>query len=237
MVTVLVTRPAPDAARTAETLRSRGYEALVSPLLELVALPVDVPKRRWQAAVFTSNNAALLAPIGAIDLETPCLAVGDATSDALRQRGFTAVASVRGDVEALYRAVLTRFSKGGGPIAYPGGVARTGALAERLVKQGYDVARITCYDMRFRNLSDDAKAALRDAKIDAVLLYSPRTAQAFDTALMSLPASVQARLNVFGLSRAVVEALPAGGRWHAHWSPEPNEVALLNLLDRHFAPH
>ena len=38
---LLVTRPEPDAARTAEALRARGHEVLVAPLLRVETIAAD----------------------------------------------------------------------------------------------------------------------------------------------------------------------------------------------------
>ncbi len=55
---VLVTRPHPDNEATAATLRARGYEVLLAPMLRFEALAFqDDADARYGAVIVTSANA------------------------------------------------------------------------------------------------------------------------------------------------------------------------------------
>src|SRR6266568_2381430 len=102
---VLVTRPDPDAEATAASLRGRGYEVLLAPMLrfEPVAFHDDM-EALYGAVIVTSANAVRgLEPHlkGHRLLELPLFAVGEHTADAARRAGFTHVVSANGDAANL----------------------------------------------------------------------------------------------------------------------------------------
>ena len=81
---VLVTRPAPETQRTARRLTELGYEPVMLPLTQTVALPVDAASlpERIDAVAVTSSNALRNASPGLIArlAGKPCFAVGDKTA-------------------------------------------------------------------------------------------------------------------------------------------------------------
>jgi uroporphyrinogen-III synthase len=84
MARVLVTRPEPQAAATARRLDELGYEPVILPLTQTVALPVDVASLpdRIDAVAVTSANALLSAPAALLArlADAPCFAVGETTA-------------------------------------------------------------------------------------------------------------------------------------------------------------
>ena len=54
---LLVTRPEPDAARTAALLRARGHEVVLAPLLRIELLDFELPDEPWSAVVMTSARS------------------------------------------------------------------------------------------------------------------------------------------------------------------------------------
>lgn len=76
---VLVTRPEPDAARTAKKLEAAGYQPLCLPVSETVATGLILPDVGYDAVAVTSANAlrhaerAQLQPL----LNLPLYAVGE----------------------------------------------------------------------------------------------------------------------------------------------------------------
>ena len=58
-VRILITRPAPDAARSAAALRARGHDAIVTPFLSIEHHPqAELGAGPWSAILVTSANAA-----------------------------------------------------------------------------------------------------------------------------------------------------------------------------------
>ena len=184
-LTALITRPEEDARPLAEALAARGVATVIEPLLAIRPLPeaaADLAKdlAGVQALLFTSANGvrafAELSPRRDIGV----LAVGDATASTARGLGFTAVESAGGDVQALARLVKQRLKPAGGPLFHAAGSAVAGDLAERLAADGFDLRRRMLYESATATaLSPEALAALKQGRIDLVLLFSPRTAVTF----------------------------------------------------------
>jgi uroporphyrinogen-III synthase len=108
---LLVTRPEPDAARTAEVLRAQGHTVLVAPLMRTETIAADFGGP-FAAVLLTSANAAraLAAhPRKAELLALPAFAVGARSAEAARDTGFTQVTSADGALGDLVRLIAPRF--------------------------------------------------------------------------------------------------------------------------------
>lgn len=112
---ILVTRPQPDNEKTGASLRARGFDVLLAPMLrfEPVALP-DEPDTDYAAVIVTSANALRavepqLAEYGLLDL--PLFAVGERTAAAARKAGFGTVISADGDGADLRDLVVAQAGK------------------------------------------------------------------------------------------------------------------------------
>src|SRR5437870_3509326 len=112
---LLVTRPEPDAHRTAAGLRSRGRGVLTAPLLEIEPIrDADLGAPAWHAGVMASANAAhaIAAHPRLAELRSlPVLAVGRHTAQAARGAGFADVAFADGDAQDLTRLAVGRFTR------------------------------------------------------------------------------------------------------------------------------
>src|ERR1700758_2903575 len=109
-MTVLVTRPHPDNEATAATLRSRGFEVLLAPMLRFEAQAFqDDADARYGAVIVTSANALRgfeQHPSGRSLLKLPLFAVGKHPAEPARRAGFDKIISANGDVTALREVVL-----------------------------------------------------------------------------------------------------------------------------------
>jgi uroporphyrinogen-III synthase len=112
---ILVTRPQPDNEKTGASLRARGFDVLLAPMLrfEPVALP-DEPDTDYAAVIVTSANALRavepqLAEYGLLGL--PLFAVGERTAAAARKAGFGTVISADGDGADLRDLVVAQAGK------------------------------------------------------------------------------------------------------------------------------
>ena len=105
IVRLLVTRPEPDAERTAAGLRTRGHIVLVAPLLRIETVEnAEIGPGPFAAILVTSANAApaivthrRFAQLRAL----PVFAVGDRSAQAMRALGFADVTSANGEVGDL----------------------------------------------------------------------------------------------------------------------------------------
>lgn len=230
---VLVTRPQPEAERTAAALQARGHAAVLSPLIRIEPVEaIELGANEWAAVAVTSANA-----IGAIGAHPqfaalrrlPLFAVGERSAEAARSAGFAQVRSADGDVAAL--ATLMRSECQAGPVLYLAGAERAGDLPAALASAGLPVTTAVVYRaVAIAGLSETARAAFQAGGIDGVLHYSQRSAEAFTAAAEELLPAARAAAH-FCLSQQVAQPLRRAGLPRIRIAPEPNETALLALLD------
>ncbi|HEY4125728.1 MAG TPA: uroporphyrinogen-III synthase [Rhizomicrobium sp.] len=178
---VLVTRPADDAGPTASHLREMGHTPIVAPLLEVRFRDgPELSLENIQAIVATSANGvrALIRRTTRRDL--PVFAVGAQTAAMARASGFSGVKNSDGDSIALADAISKWASAQSGPLLHAAGNEATSKLGTRLIEHGFQLRREVLYDVvAVESLPAIAHAALEQGELDAVLLYSPRSAETF----------------------------------------------------------
>jgi uroporphyrinogen-III synthase len=234
---LLVTRPEPDAQRTAAALRARGHEVLLMPMLRIETIgDVDLGSARWTGVLMTSANAARAIathPRLASLIALPTFVVGEATRAAAQAEGFGTVVSADGDAPALARVVAEHVNPVGGPLIYLAGEQRASELEDVLRSGGFDVRAVAIYRaVPSTELSPMVKTALLAGEIDGILHFSKRSAAAF---VMAAEAAGEP-LKVLGprhycLSAQVAEAFankPVGALCVA---AQPNEQALMALIN------
>src|SRR5688572_2316006 len=98
---LLVTRPGPDNARTAATLRQMGHDVMLAPMLRIETIAdADLGPPPCAAILLTSANGAraLAGHPRLPELKAlPVLAVGKTSAETARDAGFTDVTSANGD--------------------------------------------------------------------------------------------------------------------------------------------
>ncbi|HSJ81542.1 MAG TPA: uroporphyrinogen-III synthase [Thiobacillus sp.] len=185
--TVLVTRPARQAAALVQAIRAAGGEAFAFPALDVEALPPDAltePLARLAAAdiaIFISPNAAQfgMAAIGAggtLPEAIEVFAVGPGTARALQAQGVGGVITPGGqDSEALL-ALPQLNAVAGKRVVIVRGVGGRALLADALAARGAQVTFMECY-RRMRPQADAAPLLARwqAGGIDAVTVTSAET--------------------------------------------------------------
>lgn len=231
---VLVTRPEPGASQTAKRLQAAGFLPLVLALSETRALPVVSVPETFDAVAVTSANAirhASRALLGRL-AGSRCYAVGQKTAAAALQAGFADIVIGPGDAEALADAIISA-EKRGAVILYLCGRVRLPAFEKRLRTAGFDVRPVEAYDTTETGYeSSFVRRLLDDRPVDAVLLYSARAAEAF-VSIASRPelAFLFKEAGLFCFSPRVAAALGGYDSAQIHIAAEPNEEALLQLLE------
>lgn len=206
---VLITRPEGEARPLAAELGRRGIEALVAPMLVIRPTGARLTDAgRFAAALATSGNGAdgLAAATARRDL--PVLAVGEATADRLRGHGFARVVAADGTAGALVDLAMTAVRPDGGPILWASGDEVRVDLAAELRDKGYTVERIVVYRAEpAPALPVEVAQAIDTGALDAVLFFSPRTAERFASLLENAGLAQRAAgMTAHCLSAAVADA-------------------------------
>ena len=214
---VVVTRPQPGA--TAARWRGRGATVTVAALLDVAPrawLPPAVPPA---AVAFTSANGVRLAGAGAAPYhDLPAFAVGAATARAATDAGWRDVRDGGGTAAALFAAAA---AAGVGTLLHLAGADRVAAA----VPAGLTVIVREVYAATLLDLPPHVAALLDGGRVDAVLLYSPRTAAHF-AAQADAAGIDRGRVALAALSPAVAAA--AGGGWRrVAVAATPDDAALF----------
>ena len=232
---VLVTRPLPDGERTAVTLRGRGYDVLVAPLMQVKPIAADLAGN-WSAVIISSANAVrALDARQIISLsKMPLFAVGERSADAAREAGFRDVRSANGDAHDLVRLVATNhhFDQAAACL-YLAGEDRAADVEGELAKRAIKARTLVVYRNVTQPYPPELIAALRNQKIDAVLHFSRRSAENYVNGAKAagLERMALAPKHIC-LSAQVAEPLRAEGVGQISVASEPNEAALLAILPR-----
>ena len=231
---VLVTRPEPEAWRTAEKLAALGWQPIVAPLIVAQAMPDSPPMTGFDAVAMTSARAVehMRAADRAALADLPAFAVGARTADAMRSAGFRHVASADGDVTALAALIAGSGMKASGRVAHIGGQDRAGDLSGLVAISGIKVETIAVYRMApVTELPEIAHRALEDGSIVAVVHYSPRSAEIFrDLICADRLIGGAARARHVCLSSQVAEPLRTVFGATITIAREPSEPSLLEAL-------
>ncbi len=227
---LLVTRPEPDCLRTAEALRTRGHDALVSPMLRMEPLNPEIPDRHYRGVVLTSANAARAIaahPLQTTILTFPVFTVGKHTADAARAAGFRDIRSSDGDSSDLLRLLKNEAAIGSGPYLYLAGEERAADLAQTMNIVIAEVYRM----MPIERLAPAAESALRAGHVQGVMHFSTRSARAYlhCATRAQMLASALAPFQ-FCLSAQVAAPLRAAGAAAIRIACHPDEAALIDLL-------
>ncbi|HEY4944208.1 MAG TPA: uroporphyrinogen-III synthase [Rhizomicrobium sp.] len=233
MMRVLVTRPLDDALETAGLLRARGHDAVVAPLLGVSyrdgqALHLD----GVQAILATSANGVRAFARHTSRRDFPVLAIGSQTAQAARDAGFSEVRNANGNSEALAAAVRGWVAPSAGALLHAAGAEAEGRLADLLSTAGYAVRTEILYDVpSVAELPEAAYKSLTDGSLDAVLLFSARSAQVFAACVTKAGLGAACgRLIAVCISEAAAKPLSGLIFKEIRVAPRPNQASLLECL-------
>lgn len=212
---LLLTRPEVDSAPLAETLKAKGIDSLIEPMLTVVVtdgLPLDLSG--VQAVLFTSANGVRAFTTRQDNgtkvqgLDVPACCVGDATARAASAAGFVSVESAGGDVDDLARLAKARYDPEQGVLLHAAASKLAGDLKGLLEEAGFTYRREVLYETQSAaGLSPACREALEADDLKGVLLYSPRTAATFASVLAAEGLDDHAAaLDCFCLSENVARA-------------------------------
>jgi uroporphyrinogen-III synthase len=233
-VRLLLTRPEPDAQRTAAALRARGHAVVIAPLMRIEAVAdARIGAGPWAAILITSANAAQAIAMHERRealRNVPVFAVGDRSAQAMRAAGFAEVASADGSVRDLARLVAQRMTPGAS-LLYLAGEERSGDLAGELRGQNFAVHTAVVYRAVAAAVLPPAAADALAVGIDGVLHFSRRSAEAYVNAARGAGLLASAlKPKHFCLSAQIAEPLARAGAAVIRIAPRPVEAALIELL-------
>jgi uroporphyrinogen-III synthase len=232
---LLVTRPQPDAERTATALRARGHATIVAPLLGIEPVDgVELGGGPWAAILVTSANAAAAIARHSRFAELKglsVLAVGERSALAMRDVGFADVISADGGADDLTRLATERLKRGV-PILYLAGAERSGDIAGALAAQNFIVRTAVIYRAVAADALPHAAAEALATGIDGVLHFSKRSAEAYIKAAQAagLTDSGIKKPAHFCLSAEVAEPLARAGAATIRIAVRSDEAALITLI-------
>ena len=230
---VLITRPIEDAKPLADALAERGIDVLTEPLLEITQLEnVEIDLQGVQALLFTSANGVRAFAAASPRRNLRVFAVGDGSAEAARRAGFEEVESAKGDIEALAALVVDRLKPEDGILFHAAGTVTAGDLKSGLEALGYQVRRAQLYDARIATaLSTETLTNLTLGGIDAVLLFSPRTARTFADLWRAAGSPSLGNIEALCLSAAVARETDALGWSGVEIAERPDLPSMLALVD------
>jgi uroporphyrinogen-III synthase len=234
-VRLLVTRPEPDAERTAAALRARGHTVFVAPLLRIETVEnAEIGPGPFAAILVTSANAApaivrhaRFAQLRAL----PVLAVGEHSAQAMRAVGFADVTSADGGVGELAVLAAERFKRGAS-LLYLAGADRARDLAGVLSGRGIALRSIVIYRAVAAASLPPAVVAAVMVGVEGVLHFSRRSAEAYMNAARAsgIEESALKKPVHFCMSAQVAEPLQQAGAADIGIASEPTEAAVMALI-------
>lgn len=229
MKRALLLRAPADAARTAARLATMGFEAVCSPVIDIVATGAEPPPGVYDAALVSSAKGveavARLDALGAL----PFHVVGETTAEAARKRGLTP-AIVAGNAAAILPLLLSSYVKPS-HFLYLAGRDRQPTLEAGLHAAGHRVTVVEVYVAQAAHeLNQTARMQIQAGGISAALHYSRRSAEIFLD--LSAAAGLKTKLANFphiALSDDVAAPLRAQAL-HVAVASRPDETHLLDAL-------
>jgi len=189
---VWVTRPYAQAQGLAASLRARGYEPILAPLLEITPAVDESLARHWAEQLnhfawvfFVSANAAQIG-VAAIRRYRhwppgpPVATVGASSAAALRALGFAEVWQPEGgaESEAVLAAPWSQSEQvAGRSLLIVKGEGGRSLLAETLRQRGADVHEWACYRRLPGTWSEAVGQVLAEGRLRAVLVTSSEAAR------------------------------------------------------------
>jgi uroporphyrinogen-III synthase len=189
--TILVTRPQERAAELIKSLRARGAAAIEAPAIRLEPAPAGsaldrainaVAAGKYSWVVFTSPKTVEVffsrgGTLRSSGFPARMAAVGDGTAEALRGHGR--------EPDLIPRAFTTaslgrRFPRGDGEVLLPRADIASTELEEAVRAKGWTPVRVTAYRTIVpRSLPREARRAIEDGRVDAIVFTSASTVEGF----------------------------------------------------------
>jgi uroporphyrinogen-III synthase len=232
---ILITRPAEQASDTIAALSRRGYDAVLSPVIEIELTDAQWPQGTVDLLVATSARAfeALLTqpdfPTAESRRLIPLFVVGEKTCDAAHDAGFTGPAVVSDKAQDLAPKLIAQLRSYTRAL-YLAGRERKPELEKMCTDAGFSLDILETYAAApASRLSDAALTALDEGTIAAVLHYSRRSTAIF-LELLDAEGFDPAQLRHIAISEDAAIPLRDLDLPHVDTAAQPDENSMLALL-------
>jgi uroporphyrinogen-III synthase len=234
LMRVLLTRPHADGEALAAMLRRRGHAVVVSPVMEIRFVEgAQLELAGVQAILATSANGIRALARRTSRRDAPVFAVGPQTAAEARALGFASVKDAQGDSIALAKAVKKWAVANAGILLHPTAKDHTPHLATVLSEEGFHVRTEPLYEtIEMPRLTQEAVAQLHAQETDAVMLFSPRSAKLFSTAVGRADLrEAMPSLRAICISSAAAEPVSPLGLKEIAIAISPNQDSMIALLE------
>ena len=228
---IAVTRPQPDADLFARQLNAANLPPLVAPLID-IDFETNVKIKGASAIAVTSANGVRALSRVTSNRSLPVYAVGPASADAARAAGFAVAAVAQSSVESLAGVI----AKGGerGPVLHVTGSHQAGDLVSALGQAGISAFAQQLYRAQaVRPMPAALRGGLDEGRVDAVTLFSPRTARLFRALVEEERLTDRlAPVRLICLSDAVADALSGLAACAIIAAGQPDARAIIDIALR-----
>lgn len=220
-----MTRPQEAAERFVSALPraiGRRLTPVYSPLITIAPFVQAIDLGDARGLIFTSVNGVAIAATQMHRRDLPCYCVGESTTKAARQAGWSADfagPTAEALIESLHR------NQPVAPLLHLRGTHSRGAVAARLTAMGCLTREQVIYDQPLLPLTQEALIALNGSDPVLAPLFSPRTARQFANQHVG-----GAPLHLAALSSAVAKSVKHLKSISIIVSPTPNSTAMAQLV-------
>jgi len=233
---VLVTRPSANSQKTISRLEKNGHDVFQFSLLKPSFISNPIPNENYDGILVTSSFAAeiLDSKWTPRQRDIKILTTGNATRDILITPGFSNVISMQGDALQISENIDQHFPTGS-RLLYPRAETIAQDLSAILFSKGYDCHDWIVYKTtQVMTFDEPTTRLLLENKIDSILLYSTRSAQALNQCyklLMSNHSVSTMKIpKILVLSLAIKNSLEDSLKKKCIHASHPDEDSLMSLI-------
>lgn len=231
--TLLLTRPKAQSRALVNQIETNFPDrtrCIISPLM-VIAPTKNLPNLDGcQAMLFTSvNGVSAFADLG-INTDLQCYCVGVRTAQAARDVGLQAI-SADGAAADLIALINKNLTPEVGSLLHCRGEHSTGDITASLSACGFDVREAVLYSQNSCDLTGKAQLALASGEVNAILIYSPRSAQQFHTAFANKKWHAN-NITALCISENTAAEIRSLGFECVEIAEKPDGAAMLTLIER-----